>query len=72
MEVQARPQKFWFAKNLDKIPENTGKNSTQRCLTLKNGSKVCRKTHEDRFWRSHHKKVLMIFVGEKLQVKLHK
>ena len=27
------------------------------------------KTHEDLLWRSHHKKVLMIFVGENLQVK---
>jgi len=31
---------------------------------------LCRKTHEDLFWRSHQKKVVMIFVGENLSKKL--
>jgi len=69
VRVQAHPQKFWFAENLGKIPENPGKNGTQRCLLQKMAPKVCKKTHEEFFWRSHQKKVLMIFVGEKLQVK---
>jgi len=28
--LQAHPQKFWFAENLSKSPENPGKNSNQR------------------------------------------
>ena len=36
--VQAHPQKFWFAENLGKIPENPGKNGAQRCLTSKYGA----------------------------------
>jgi len=70
MGVKAHSQTFWFAENLGKIPENPGKNGTKRCLTSKTEPKVCRKTHEDRFWRSHQKKVLMIFAGETLQVKV--
>jgi len=69
--VQAHLQKFWFAENLGKIPENPGKMAPNVAWLQKIASKACRKTHEDLFWRSHQKKVL-IFVGEKLQVKLHK
>ena len=36
--LQAHPQKFWFAENLSKSPENPGKNSNQRWLTSKNGA----------------------------------
>jgi len=36
--LQAHLQKFWFAENLGKSPENPGKNSAQRCLTSKNGA----------------------------------
>ena len=54
--VQAQPPKFWFAENLRKIPENPGINGAQRCLTSKMTPKVCRKTHEDHFWRSHQRR----------------
>ena len=32
-EVQAHPQKFWFAENMGNILKNLRKNGTQRCLT---------------------------------------
>ena len=60
--VQAHHQQFWFLKNPDnifdnwsKIPENTGKNGNQRCLTSKNGANFFRKTNKDLLWRSHQK-----------------
>ena len=36
--LQAQPQKYWFAENLEKSHENSDKNSFQRCLTSKNGA----------------------------------
>jgi len=41
--VRVHLQKFWFAENMGKIPENPGKNGTQRCLLQKMAPKVCRK-----------------------------
>ena len=53
----------WFIKYLGrntvylgKILEHPGKNDAQRCLTSKMAPKVCRKSHEDLFWRSHQKR----------------
>jgi len=62
--VAGANQKFWFAENQGKSPENPGKNSAQRCLTSQNDADICIKTHEDLFWRLHQKEVFMIFVGE--------
>jgi len=42
--VQAHLQKFWFAENLSKIPENRGINGAQRCLTSKNGTQRLQKS----------------------------
>jgi len=50
------PQKSWFIKYLGKILDHPGKNDAQRCLTSKMAPKVCRKSHEDLFWRSHQKR----------------
>jgi len=36
--LQVHPQKFLFAKNLDKSPEEPTKISAQRCLASKNGA----------------------------------
>ena len=47
--LQAHPQKFWFAENLGKSPENPGKNGAQRCLASKMAPKVHTKTHEKFF-----------------------
>jgi len=63
VRVQAHTQKFWFAENLGKIPENPVKNGTQRCQGLQKNT-----------WRPFSevtpKNVFMIFVGEQLQVKV--
>jgi len=66
--VQDRPQKFWFAENLGKISENPGKNSTHRCLTSK--KKGLQKNTWTSFWRSHQKKLFVIFTGKNLQAKV--
>ena len=43
-EVQAHPQKFWFAENLGNIPENPRKNGAyKRCLTSKKGAQGLQK-----------------------------
>jgi len=39
----AHPQKFWFAENLGKIPENPVKNGAQRRLISKNGAQGVQK-----------------------------
>ena len=36
--LQVHPQKFWFAENLGKSPENWGKNGIQCCMTSKNAA----------------------------------
>jgi len=41
--VQAHLQKFSFAENLSKIPENRGRNCAQRCLTSKNSTQGLQK-----------------------------
>jgi len=41
--VQAHPQKFWFAENMGKRPENPGKNGAQSCLTSKIGAQGLQK-----------------------------
>ena len=41
--LQAHPQKFWFAENLGKIPENPVKNGAQRRLISKNGAQGVQK-----------------------------
>ena len=68
--LQAQPQKFWFADNLGKSPENPGKNGAQRCLTLKSGAKVCIKTHEDLYLEVAPKSDLHDHVGENFWAKL--
>jgi len=41
--VQSHPQKFKFAENLSKIPENPGRSGAQRCLTSKTGTRGLQK-----------------------------
>jgi len=41
--LQADPQKFWFAENLGKSPENPGKIGAQRCLASKHGAQGLQK-----------------------------
>ena len=45
--VASAPQKFWFADNLSKSPENPGKNGAQCCLTSKNGAQCLHENTRD-------------------------
>ena len=56
VEVQAHSQKFWFAENLSKIPENLGINGAQPCFTSKNGTHGLRKNTWRPFLGGHTKK----------------
>jgi len=62
--VQAHTQKFWFAENLDNIPENPRKNGAQPYLTSKNGAQGLQKNTF--LLEVTSKMVLMILVGENL------
>ena len=53
--MQGHPQEFWFVENAGKIPENQGQN--WRPMFVEKPMKTfC--------WRSHQKKVFMIFAGD--------
>jgi len=71
--VANAPQKFWFPENLGKSPENPGKNSAQRCLTLRNGAKGLHKNTWKRFCGGYTKKRSLWSLWEKIyRQKLHK
>ena len=64
--VQAHPQRFDLLKIWVRTPPKVA-------WLQKMAPKVCRKTHEDLFWRSHQKKVFKWSLWEKLcRQKLHK
>jgi len=54
--LQAQRQKFWFAENLGKSPENPGKNGAQRCLTSKSGAQGLYKNTRRPLFRRYIKK----------------
>jgi len=60
------PQKFWFAENLGNIPKIRVKMASNIAWLQKIAPKVYKKTHEKPLLEVTSKKVLVIFVGEKL------
>ena len=71
--LQVHPQKFWFAENLGKSPENPGENSAQRCLTSKNGTHGLHKNTWRLFFGGYTKKRCSWSLCEKIcRQKLHK
>jgi len=64
--VQAHPQKFWFAENLGKIPENPVKNGVQSCLVSNIGAQGLQKNTWRPFLEVTPKKVLNDLCGRKL------
>jgi len=65
--VQAHLQKFWFVKNLGKIPEYLGK-------ILENPDKNCAQSLQKNklrpFFGGHTKKILIIFVADNFLAKV--
>jgi len=65
-ELQAHPQKFWFAENLGKSPENPGKHGGQGCLTSKNGAQGLHKNTWKPFSGGYQKRGVHDLVEENL------
>ena len=59
------PQNFWFAENLSKGPENSGKNGAQCFLTSKNGTQYLHENTRDLIVKVTPKRVLHDLCGRK-------